>query len=108
MNPGATVRSVGPQESVTVASAPPQLSKAADGGTANEFNGDEEIRSCLPPFRKKIPRAATYLFREDTLRTWHELPQAEFVSTLAGDYGLASAVNYDRAISRRAQATKPA
>jgi len=61
MNPGTTVRSAGPQESVTVASAPPQLSKAADGGTANEFNGDEEIRSCLPPFRKKIPRGSYLL-----------------------------------------------
>jgi len=49
---------------------------------------------------RRSPGAATYLFREDTLRTWHELLQAEFVSTLAGDYGLASAVNYDRAISR--------
>ena len=109
MNPGATVRSVGPQESVTVASAPPQLSKAADGGTVNEFNGDEEIRSlvCLLSERRSTG-VATSLFREDTLRTWHELLQAEFVSTLAGDYGLASAVNYDRAISRRAQATKPA
>ncbi len=57
---------------------------------------------------RRSPGAATYLFREDTLRTWHKLLQAEFVSTLAGDCGLASAVNYDRAISRRAHATKPA
>ncbi len=39
---------------------PQQLSQAAGGGTANEFNGDEEIRAYMPPF----------LFREDTMRTW--------------------------------------
>jgi hypothetical protein len=63
--------------------------------------------ACLLSARRS-PGAATYLFREDTLRTWHELLQVEFASTLAGDYGLASAINYDRAISKRAQATKPA